>query len=102
MKITNKEFVNAFYKAHRCRGKGERNDIAPLLPYLLCDIGNNYWCKFVLSKKPKFQLKKLANQINQHYHRFNNDLFGVFNDEYTDAIIDKWMKWNRFAKTIAE
>lgn len=89
MKITNKELINAFYKGHGCRGGKDRCDISPLMPYLLCDVGNSGWRKFVVAKKPKFQLAKIVGQIKKEYHLFNYDLFGVFNDEYTDAIIDK-------------
>lgn len=89
MRITNKELVNAFYRAHGCRGQKDANDIGPLLPFLLGDIGYNCWRKFIVPLDLKFELKKMRNEVYRTYTKFNKDLFGVYGAEYRDAIIEK-------------
>lgn len=68
---------------------GNRESIAPLMPFLLMDIAYDLWKKKVTPLPLKFEAKQLANAFINDYTSFNKPFFAAFDDDQRDWVIDR-------------
>lgn len=88
--ITNRELISAYMRrVGRTYITNDANDLTPLLPFFILDLAYQLYLSHVLPLQCSHEARRWRSEWSKTYGKLNREFFSSFDDDQTDAVIDR-------------